>query len=252
MLYMILEYCPNGNLGDLLDRVNNLSEEHAKMYAAEIVLAIEELHKNDIIYRDLKPDNIVIDKDGHVKLTDFGLSKEGVKDDKSAMSFCGSTAYLAPEMIKRKGHGKSVDWYLLGVLIYEMLSGVPPFYTQDGKKMMRDIIRQPLKLPRFVSQKGRHLLLMLMNKDPSKRLGAGKLGAQSIKEHPWFDEYDWNEVYARKLSVPKEFSGEVEDNSLNLTSSKLLINDEHSQSKEMEGHFEDWSFHHEFIHHHNS
>ena len=87
MLYMILEYCPNGNLGDLLDNVNNLSEDHTKMYAAEILLALEELHKHDIIYRDLKPDNIVIDEEGHAKLTDFGLSKEGVRDDKITMSF---------------------------------------------------------------------------------------------------------------------------------------------------------------------
>lgn len=92
------------------------------------MLALEELHKNDIIYRDLKPDNVVIDHEGHVRLTDFGLAKENVQDDTLAMSFCGSTAYLAPEMIKRTGHGKAVDWYLLGILVYEMITGIPPFY----------------------------------------------------------------------------------------------------------------------------
>lgn len=98
---------------------------------AEILLALEELHKRDIIFRDLKPENVVIDQDGHVCLTDFGLSKEGVLDNLGAKSFCGSVAYLAPEMLKRTGHGKSVDWYLLGVLLYEMLHGVPAYFTHN-------------------------------------------------------------------------------------------------------------------------
>ena len=98
------------------------------MYAAEVLLALEDLHKRDIIFRDLKPDNVVIDSDGHALLTDFGLSKEGVVDN-SSTSFCGSIAYLAPEILKKSGHGKSVDWYLFGVLIYEMLVGMPPYFS---------------------------------------------------------------------------------------------------------------------------
>jgi serine/threonine protein kinase len=95
-----------------------------------VLLALEDLHKRDIIYRDLKPDNVVLDADGHALLTDFGLSKEGVLDNLSS-SFCGSTAYLAPEIIRRSGHGKAVDWYLLGVLIYEMLVGIPPYFNTN-------------------------------------------------------------------------------------------------------------------------
>ena len=130
-LFLILDYCPGGDLAEHLTKEKRFSEDRAKIYLCEIVLALEDLHKRDIIFRDLKPDNVVIDSEGHSLLTDFGLSKEGVLDNKGAESFCGSIAYLAPEMLKRTGHGKSVDWYLLGVLFYEMLVGVPPYFTDN-------------------------------------------------------------------------------------------------------------------------
>ena len=114
-----------------LHKDRRFSEDRARWYLAEILLAMDDLHKRDIIFRDLKPDNIVFDEDGHALLTDFGLSKEGVLNNSQARSFCGSPAYLAPEMLKRSGHGKSVDWYLLGVLLYEMLVGIPPYYSNN-------------------------------------------------------------------------------------------------------------------------
>lgn len=123
-LFLILDFCPGGDLGRVLQREGRLTEERARKYLCEVLLAIEALHKRDIIFRDLKPDNVVIDTDGHACLTDFGLSKEGVFDpSRGAKSFCGSVAYLAPEMIRKAGHGKSVDWYLLGVILYEMIVG---------------------------------------------------------------------------------------------------------------------------------
>ena len=130
-LFLILEYCAGGDLAQHLQREKRFSEERAKIYLCEIILALEDLHKRDIIFRDLKPDNVVLDSEGHALLTDFGLSKEGVLDNKGAKSFCGSIAYLAPEMLKRTGHGKSVDWYLLGVLFYEMLVGIPPYFANN-------------------------------------------------------------------------------------------------------------------------
>ena len=131
-LFLIMDYCPGGDLGELLQKEKKIAEPIVKIYLAEITLALENLHKRDIVFRDLKPDNVVIDYEGHIKLTDFGLSKEGVLEHiTGAKSFCGSVAYLAPEMIKKCGHGKAVDWYLLGVIMYELLVGVPPYYANN-------------------------------------------------------------------------------------------------------------------------
>lgn len=118
-----------------LQKDKRFTEDVARYYLCEILLALEDLHKKDIIFRDLKPDNIVFDHEGHAMLTDFGLSKEGVFNPNQARSFCGSPAYLAPEMLKRQGHGKSVDWYLLGVLLYEMMVGIPPYYSNNKDQL---------------------------------------------------------------------------------------------------------------------
>ena len=114
-----------------LSKDRRFTEDKARLYLAEITLALEDIHTRDIVYRDLKPDNVVFDAEGHAMLTDFGLAKEGVNDDKPTKSFCGSPAYLAPEMLKRDGHSQAIDWYLLGVLLYEMLVGIPPYYSSN-------------------------------------------------------------------------------------------------------------------------
>lgn len=118
-------------MGMALAKHRKFELDVARVYAAEVVLALEYLHNNNIIFRDLKPDNVVFDQDGHCLLTDFGLSKQNVSATTVSNSFCGSVAYLAPEMLKRAGHTRSIDWYLLGVLIYEMLVGVPPYFNPD-------------------------------------------------------------------------------------------------------------------------
>jgi ankyrin repeat protein/tRNA A-37 threonylcarbamoyl transferase component Bud32 len=200
-LFLILDYCPGGDLGQLIQREGYLSEEQAKVYMAEVLLALEDLHSSDIIFRDLKPDNVVIDHNGHALLTDFGLSKEGIYDNKSATSFWGSVAYLAPEMLKRQGHGKSVDWYLLGVLLYEMLFGKTPYFSESKEELFHNIKSGKLKISRNLSPEAIDILKCLLNRNPNKRLGAGKGGSEEIKSHPFFKEIDWELWMRRELSV---------------------------------------------------
>lgn len=147
-LYMIMQFCSGGDLSQYLELEGCFPEEKAKAYICEIICAIEALHRQGIIFRDLKPDNIVLDADGHALLTDFGLSRQGISGPfTGADSFCGSYAYLAPEMIKKKGHGKAVDWYLIGVVFYELLTGLPPFYDDDKEVLFKNIEHNQLTFP---------------------------------------------------------------------------------------------------------
>ena len=200
-LFLILDYCPGGDLADHLAKEKRFKEQRARIYLCEIILALGDLHKHDIIFRDLKPDNVVLDSKGHAMLTDFGLSKEGVYDGNITKSFCGSVAYLAPEMLKRKGHGKAVDWYLLGVLFYEMLVGIRPYFTDAQEKIFQNIKKGDLQIPKFVSEKAKVLLRALLKKEPEERLGY-KNDVEEIKAHEYFKDINWDDVYDRKLSPP--------------------------------------------------
>lgn len=206
-LFLILDYCSGGDLGSHLAKERRFNEYRAKTYMCEVILALEELHRLDIIYRDLKPDNIVLDEEGHAKLTDFGLSKEGVLDNTMASSFCGSVAYLAPEVLKRQGHGKAVDWYLLGVLFYEMLVGTPPYFSHNREQLFQNIQRGKLRIPSVLSVEAKSLLrgvryMQLLQRDPGKRLGSGKSDAEEIKRHEFFTGINWNSVLNRELRPP--------------------------------------------------
>ena len=201
-LFLVIEYCPNGDLSKHLSIEKRFTEKRAKFYLCEVLLALEDLHKRDIIFRDLKPDNVVLDEEGHCKLTDFGLSKEGVSENFYAQSFCGSIAYLAPEMLKKQGHGKAVDWYLLGVLFYEMLVGITPFFTLKKEDIFNNIEHAELKIPDFVSKEAAELLRRLLERNPNKRLGGSIKDAQEIKEHPYFKDVDWNKIYKKQIKPP--------------------------------------------------
>ena len=200
-LFLLLDYCPGGDLSKQLQIQTRFSEDKAKFYICEITLALGELHKKDIIFRDLKPDNIVIDKEGHAMLTDFGLSREGVNEKHIAKSFCGSIAYLAPEMLSRTGHGKAVDWYLLGVCFYEMLVGIPPYFSNNQEQIFKNIEKAELFIPNFVSKKAQKFLRDLLKKDPVNRLGS-KRDVEEIKEHPYMNGVDWDKVLKRQYIPP--------------------------------------------------
>jgi serine/threonine protein kinase len=157
-LFLVLDFCPNGDLCSHINMEEKMDEEKCRFYAACILLAIEDLHKRNIIFRDLKPDNVLIDEAGFAMLTDFGLAKETETQDLNK-SFCGSFAYLAPEIIMQTGHCKSVDWYLFGTMIYEMLTGLPPYYEKNRKNIIQNILRAPLRIPMELSEEAKSIIV---------------------------------------------------------------------------------------------
>eukprot|EP01017_Pseudomicrothorax_dubius_P028935 TRINITY_DN3482_c0_g1_i1.p1 TRINITY_DN3482_c0_g1~~TRINITY_DN3482_c0_g1_i1.p1 ORF type:complete len:363 (+),score=90.27 TRINITY_DN3482_c0_g1_i1:133-1221(+) len=201
-LFFVLEYCPGGEMFYLLQKRKVFNEEQAKFYVAQIVLAIEHLHSNNIIYRDLKPENVLIDGQGYIRVTDFGLSKQGIEGAQGARSVCGTPEYLAPEVLAKTGHGKPVDWWTLGAIVYEMVTGLPPFYTSNREELFRRIRNDPLPIPKYFSEALKSLLDGLFQKDPEKRLGSGRDGANNIRKHPWFSTIDWDALYRKEIKPP--------------------------------------------------
>jgi len=201
-LFLIIEYCPNCDLSKHLIQEKRFKEQKAKFYMCELILALEYLHKKDVIFRDLKPGNLLLDKEGHIKLTDFGLSKEGVKDNFYTKSFCGSIGYLAPEILLNQKYGKSVDWYSLGVIFYEMLSGTLPYFTPYKGVILKSKKRVELNIPKFVSKEAAELIKKLLEKNPKERLGNGGRDALEIKDNVYFKDVDWNKVYKKQINPP--------------------------------------------------
>ncbi|PHJ26047.1 agc kinase [Cystoisospora suis] len=201
-LYFVLEYCPGGELFFHLSRAGRFTECRVRFYSAEVLLALEHLHSYNIVYRDLKPENVLLDDQGHVRLTDFGLSKEGVEDNVSARSLCGTPEYLAPEILNQRGHGKAVDWWSLGALIYEMLTGLPPFYSGDRERLFENIRSSELQYPTYMSAVAVDLLKRLLQRDPDKRLGGGPLDAEEIKTHPFYASVDWSALRRKQVRPP--------------------------------------------------
>eukprot|EP00301_Raphidiophrys_heterophryoidea_P003231 c11469_g1_i1.p1 GENE.c11469_g1_i1~~c11469_g1_i1.p1 ORF type:complete len:510 (-),score=104.03 c11469_g1_i1:228-1697(-) len=208
-LYLILDYVRGGELFFQLKREGLFSEERVRLYTAEIILALQHLHDKNIVYRDLKPENLLLDVEGHIMLTDFGLSKEAVVRKNGARTFCGTPEYLAPEILKGVGHGKAVDWWSLGTLMYEMLTGLPPFYSQNRKVMFERILKAELTFPSHIKPEARHILSALLTRDPDKRLGSGPGDANDIRTHPFFAPLDWNMVIRREYKPA--YTPEVKD-----------------------------------------
>lgn len=195
-LFLIMDFINGGELFYHLQQCGKFSEERARFYSAEIILALDYLHKAGIVYRDVKPENILIDYEGHIKLTDFGLSKEGLDQNNGLTeSFCGTTEYLAPEIIKDKSYGYSVDWYSLGLVMYEMLSGENPFKKEEQIEFIdacQEILSINIKMPDYFSPDCKDIVSRLLEKVPAKRIGCGKEGIEELKKHPWFASLDWD------------------------------------------------------------
>jgi len=201
-LYMILSFVNGGELFYHLERDGKFSEERARFYAAEMVCAIAHLHSLNIVHRDLKPENILLDADGHIVITDFGLAKEITDKKKITMTFCGTPDYIAPEIIKGKGHGTAVDWWIIGTLIYEMLTGLTPFYSKDITQCYEKILSAPVKFPSSLSTDAMDIISQFLMRNPEKRLGSGKDGIVFIKKHPWFAPIDWEKLEKKELNPP--------------------------------------------------
>ncbi|XP_041254097.1 ribosomal protein S6 kinase alpha-2 [Onychostruthus taczanowskii] len=211
-LYLILDFLRGGDLFTRLSKEVMFTEEDVKFYLAELALALDHLHGLGIIYRDLKPENILLDEEGHIKITDFGLSKESIDHDKRAYSFCGTIEYMAPEVVNRRGHTQSADWWSFGVLMFEMLTGSLPFQGKDRKETMALILKAKLGMPQFLSIEAQSLLRALFKRNPSNRLGAGFDGVEEIKRHPFFVTIDWNKLYRKEIKPPfKPAVGRPED-----------------------------------------
>ena len=192
-LFFVLDYCAGGELFCHLQRLGKFAEPRARFYTAELVLALAHVHALGVVYRDLKPENVLLDARGHVRLTDFGLSKEGVTlHAKGAHSFCGTPEYLAPEILARRGHGRAVDWWSLGALLYEMLTGLPPFYSRDREKLFEGIKHGELGYPGHLSPDAKAILRALLERDPARRLGSGPGDADEIRAHTFFARVDWD------------------------------------------------------------
>ncbi|ETV99199.1 AGC protein kinase [Aphanomyces invadans] len=202
-LFMVSDFCIGGEIFFHLKKFRAFSETMVRFYAAELVAALGHLHSKGIVYRDLKPENVLLDADGHVRITDFGLAKSRVSALDGARTFCGTPEYLAPEMLiarkKKATYGFAVDWWSLGTLLFEMLTGWPPFFDKDVQRMCDNILHQPLTFPaRFgLSSATKSLLRGLLERDPTTRLTE-----ESLRQHPFFAGLNWTALVAKQIKPP--------------------------------------------------
>ncbi|KAF0690328.1 Aste57867_18259 [Aphanomyces stellatus] len=202
-LFLVMDYLSAGTLAVHLRKWRKFPENFARFYAAEVALAIAHLHQVNIIYRDVKLENVLMDHAGHVSIADFGLSKQGVSGLKGAKTFCGTAAYIAPELLKGQNYGKAADWWSFGILLYEMIAGKPPYYHRNRDIMFQTILTQQWVTftPGF-SDAAVDLIRGLLNRDPMQRLGSGPTGADEVLMHPFFKQYDWQQMLKRQVQPP--------------------------------------------------
>ncbi|XP_069681638.1 RAC serine/threonine-protein kinase isoform X2 [Periplaneta americana] len=201
-LCFVMEYVNGGELFFHLSRERVFSEDRTRFYGAEIISALGYLHEEGIIYRDLKLENLLLDKDGHIKIADFGLCKEDITYGRTTKTFCGTPEYLAPEVLDDNDYGRAVDWWGIGVVMYEMMCGRLPFYNRDHDVLFQLILMEEVKFPRTISNEAKAMLGGLLVKDPNKRLGGGPDDAKEIMVHPFFSSINWTDLQQKKIPPP--------------------------------------------------
>lgn len=200
-LFLVLDYCAGGELFFHLSRHRKFRESWTRFYAAELLLTLGHLHSKGVIYRDLKPENVLLDSEGHVKLGDFGLAKANIRHPyKGAMSMCGTPEYMAPEVLQQLGHGFCVDYWGLGMLTYEMMTGLPPWYTTDRNQLYRRLKSAPLEIPSFFSAHVSSFVISLLQRDPRRRLGVR--GVKSAVSHEFFRGIDFRDIITKRIRAP--------------------------------------------------
>ncbi|GMH73728.1 hypothetical protein TrRE_jg1735, partial [Triparma retinervis] len=215
-LYMVMDFVQGGDFFTFLRKVGRMKESWAQLYVCEIALALQALHDIDVVYRDLKPENVLMERDGHVKITDFGLSRsfemrDALPDDRekgrgamgyTTRSFCGTEQYMSPEMLLQKGHTKAVDWWCLGLLMHEMLTGRHPFHGGTHYDTLKNMVSRPPNLDGRLSDSAKSLLFGLLTKDSTKRYGCSPLGAKELQVHRFFSGLNWNKVMRKEIPAP--------------------------------------------------
>ncbi|CAD8085459.1 unnamed protein product [Paramecium sonneborni] len=197
-LYFVLEYIQGGELFTYLRNAGTVQNEEAQFYSAQVVLMFEYLHTKNIVYRDLKPENLLVQGDGYLKMTDFGFAK--VVEDRT-YTLCGTPEYLAPEILLNKGHNKPVDWWCLGIFIYEMLAGIDPFNDEDPMAIYQKILKGKVKFPRNFDNEAKSLVKHLLEQDVTKRFGNLKNGVDDIKQHKWYETLNWKDIINKKIKA---------------------------------------------------
>jgi serine/threonine protein kinase len=206
-LYMIMEYIQGGEIGSKLHRDETFSNDLARFYIAQLVMVLQYMHTEHVIYRSVGTTDILVDSMGYIKLVDFGFAKYlPPKEDEENKTFtlCGTPEYLAPEIINNKGHSKGVDWWATGILIYEMLAGYPPFYAPDPFDIYTKILKgfDAVRTPAAFDEQATSLIKKMLHLDVTKRLGCSAGGAEDIKRHKWFRGLDWAALYNKQLDAP--------------------------------------------------
>uniref|UniRef100_A0A182NY76 non-specific serine/threonine protein kinase n=1 Tax=Anopheles dirus TaxID=7168 RepID=A0A182NY76_9DIPT len=201
-LCFVMQYVNGGELFFHLSRERIFPEDRTRFYAAEIISALGYLHSHGIIYRDLKLENLLLDKDGHIKIADFGLCKEDITYGRTTKTFCGTPEYLAPEVLEDNDYGHAVDWWGTGVVMYEMICGRLPFYNRDHDILFTLILMEEVKFPRNISPNARSLLSGLLVKNPKQRLGGGPDDAKEIMAHPFFASINWTDLVHKRITPP--------------------------------------------------